>query len=224
MFTKYKSPLILLALTVIAIVFISFYDKLGTAVQYLVEIYHERQKLIDFVLAQGKLGPLIFILIQALQVIFAPIPGEFTGAVAGIIFGPFWGTLYSSLGLLIGSGAAFLIGRYFGNKLKFLKPDAENSSRLLKMIRHEKAPFVFWICFLLPGFPKDILSYIVGLSSIGFWRFLCISNIARLPGTIMLTLSGDFFNNSQWWALGGLAAILIVLLLISHFYKKSQKL
>lgn len=224
MFAKYKTPLILLALAVIAIVFISFYEKFGDALQYLIEIYHERQKLIAFVLAQGKLGPLIFIIIQALQVIIAPIPGEFTGAVAGIIFGPYWGSLYSTIGLLLGSGAAFLIGRYFGNKLKFLKPEAENSSRLLKMIRHEKAPLVFWLCFLLPGFPKDILSYVVGLSSIGFWRFLCISNLARLPGTIMLTLSGDLFNNSQWWGLGGLTALIIVLLVISHFYKRSQKL
>jgi uncharacterized membrane protein YdjX (TVP38/TMEM64 family) len=63
----------------------------------------------------GELGlPAAFIVIQALQVVLAPIPGEFTGAVGGFIFGGVPTILYSSLGLTIGSIMAFLAARIMG--------------------------------------------------------------------------------------------------------------
>ena len=64
----------------------------------------------DSVAAWGWLAPLVFIGIQALQVIVSPIPGEITGPVGGALFGTTWGVVYSTIGLTIGTLICFGLG------------------------------------------------------------------------------------------------------------------
>ncbi len=65
----------------------------------------------------GVDGPLVFIVIQALQVIVSPVPGEITGPVGGALFGTLWGAVYSTIGLTLGTLACFALGRKWGEPL-----------------------------------------------------------------------------------------------------------
>ena len=81
-------------------------------VRMIVRLYQDKYFLRDSVAAWGWMAPLVFIGIQAMQVIIAPIPGEITGPVGGALFGTTWGFIYSTIGLTLGSVAAFGVGRW----------------------------------------------------------------------------------------------------------------
>ncbi len=157
----------------------------------------EPEKLRGFIEASGPWGPLIFIGIQAAQVVLAPIPGEATGFLAGLLFGPWLGLLYAMIGLTIGSSLAFFLSRYFRNSFAHL---FERSSRFKRLSRFmsNRGVIAAFFCFLFPGFPKDYLSYFLGLFSIPWPVFLIIMILGRLPATFALTLEGAAVYEKDW--------------------------
>jgi SNARE associated Golgi protein len=84
------------------------------AYRLLVRLYGDRYFLKQTLRQWGILAPVIFIALQALQVIIAPIPGEVTGILGGYLFGEWLGLIYSTVGLTVGSVAAFGVGRWLG--------------------------------------------------------------------------------------------------------------
>jgi uncharacterized membrane protein YdjX (TVP38/TMEM64 family) len=106
---------------------------------------------------------LIFIVLQALQVIIAPIPGEASRILCGYLFGEWLGPLYSTLGLTVGSVAAF--GWAAGLALATC------------------APILCFIIYLIPGLPKDMACYLFGISPMPLWVFTLVSTLGRSPGT-----------------------------------------
>lgn len=137
----------------------------------------------------GAWGPLIFIGVQFLQVLVAPIPGQVAGAVAGGLFGAFWGTVYSMVGALIGYTVIFVLARKFGRPLvdRFVPPKYLDK---FDYLTKESGVFVFFLIFLLPAFPDDVICYIAGLSKIKIRTLILISLAGRLPGFIGLSLIG----------------------------------
>jgi uncharacterized membrane protein YdjX (TVP38/TMEM64 family) len=137
----------------------------------------------------GAFAPLIFIGIQALQVLVAPIPGELTGLLGGYVFGEWPGLAYSMVGLTAGSLIAFGIGRRLGAAFvqRLVTPTAW--ARLGFVVEAEGAILCFLI-YLIPGLPKDILCYLFGLSPMPFWLFALTSTLGRMPGTWVLSAEG----------------------------------
>lgn len=157
--------------------------------------------------SSGAWGPLVFMGVQFLQVLVAPIPGQIAGAIAGALFGAFWGTVYSMAGALIGYTVIFLLARKFGRPLvdRFVSPKyLEKFDYLTK----ESGVFVFFLIFLLPAFPDDVICYIAGLSKIRIRTLILISLAGRLPGFIGLSLIGA-------GAADGNATLVTVLLTVS---------
>jgi uncharacterized membrane protein YdjX (TVP38/TMEM64 family) len=146
-------------------------------------------RLRESILAYGPLAPIIFIVLQVLQVIFAPIPGEATGVLGGYLFGAWPGFIYSSIALTTGSGIAFALGQLFSSAIKRRYKETKVYQRFNHLVY--KGDFVIpFVLFLLPGFPKDLLSYLLGLSFMPFKVFLFIAGVARMPGTLMLSFQG----------------------------------
>ena len=137
----------------------------------------------------GIFAPLIFIGMQALQVLIAPIPGEVTGFLGGFVFGEWLGLAYSMLGLTAGSLLAFAVGRWLGGAFiqRLVSPAAW--ARLGFVVEAEGAILCF-LLYLIPGLPKDLLCYLFGLSPMPFWLFALTSTLGRLPGTWVLSAEG----------------------------------
>lgn len=137
----------------------------------------------------GVFAPLVFIGIQALQVLISPIPGEFTGFLGGFVFGEWLGLGYSMLGLTAGSLLAFGVGRWLGAAFvqRLVSPAAW--VRLGFVVEAEGAILCFFL-YLIPGLPKDLLCYLFGLSPMPFWLFAVTSTLGRLPGTWVLSAEG----------------------------------
>jgi uncharacterized membrane protein YdjX (TVP38/TMEM64 family) len=137
----------------------------------------------------GAFAPLVFIVIQALQVVISPIPGEFTGFLGGFVFGEWLGLGYSMLGLTAGSLLAFGVGRWLG--AAFVRRLVSQAAwvRLGFVVEAEGAILCF-LLYLIPGLPKDLLCYLFGLSPMPFWLFAVASTLGRLPGTWVLSAEG----------------------------------
>ena len=87
------------------------------AIRFLVRLYQDKHFLKETVAAWGIMAPVVFISIQALQVVISPIPGEITGPVGGALFGTTWGVVYSTVGLTIGTVLCFGLGRLWGEPI-----------------------------------------------------------------------------------------------------------
>ena len=85
------------------------------AYRFCYRLFHDNQYMRDKLVQWGAAAPIIFILIQALQVVIAPIPGEVTGILGGFVFGQWLGLFYSTIGLTVGSLGAFALGRWLGD-------------------------------------------------------------------------------------------------------------
>jgi len=179
-------------------------------------LFKDRHKLENFIRSYPY-DQLIFILIQIIQVVAAPIPGELTGLIGGYLYGPFWGTIYSTIGLTLGSWIAFMLARFFGEPLLEVVVKKEVFEKFDHFMEHQGIG-VSLILFLVPGFPKDYLCYIMGVSRIPLWTFIIISTIGRLLGTILLSLTGYYAGNGQYLFLTCLVAAGIIIFIVVYYY------
>lgn len=175
-----------------------------------------------FIDGLGPWGFVGFILLQAAQVAAAPVPGELTGLLGGFLYGPVVGIALSTAGLTLGSCLAFGIARVFG------RPAVEKfvSRELIErfdFILHQKGIALAFLLFLLPGFPKDYLCYILGLGHLSMLEFLIVAASGRLLGTIMLTVGGSFLRHGQYVELAILSvAALAIILALVRFRKRLE--
>jgi len=175
-------------------------------------------RLRDFILSFGALSEIVFVLLQALQVVFAPIPGEVTGFVGGYIYGKVFGTLLSTLGVVLGSLFAFEITRVFGTPLVKKVVKQEAMDRFDHFVTHRGLHIAF-VLFLIPGFPKDSLCYLLGLTHLRRLDFLLMNIFGRLPGTLILTLEGDAIRTGKYQAFFVLVAGSIALAVLLYFFR-----
>jgi uncharacterized membrane protein YdjX (TVP38/TMEM64 family) len=200
----------LLLLMILAGVFLFFYFDLYT-------FFVDRKKIVDFVNSFGPLSVVIFIGLQVLQVIVAPIPGEVNGFIGGYLYGPVLGTLYSTIGLTIGSWLAFTLARWLGMPFVERVINPQIIQKYDYFMEH-RGILVTFILFVIPGFPKDALSYIIGLSHMKTSTFLIVCTAGRLLGTTMLSISGDCARNGQNIAVGVLLGVSTVIVILAYYY------
>ena len=166
-------------------------------IRFVVRLYRDKHFLKETVASWGWLAPLVFIVIQALQVIISPFPGEITGPVGGALFGTLWGVIYSTIGLTIGTVICFGIGRMWGEPL--VRPWlSEHHWNRMNFIIEAEGAIVCLILYLIPGFPKDIISYLFGISPLPFWVFAIVSTLGRLPGTFIGSYFGAHVAEQQY--------------------------
>ncbi len=177
----------------------------------------DRARMSRFLDSLGMWGFAGFILLQVVQVVAAPIPGEATGILGGFLYGPALGILLSTVGLTIGSFIAFALSRAFGRPLTEKLVDKSTMDRFDYLLHH-KGKFLVFLLFLIPGFPKDYLCYILGLGHLSTLEFLGIASSGRLLGTSMLTLGGHYLRDKEYWNLFLLcgAAVVVIFFVIAY--------
>ncbi len=149
--------------------------------------------------SHGVWGRVLFLGMVILQVVIAFIPGEPLEIGAGYAFGFWEGTLLCLLGIILGSVLVFLLVRTLGIRFVevFFSREKILSLRFLKNKRRRN----FWIFFILmiPGTPKDLLSYFVGLTNIKLFHWILITSVARIPSIITSTIGGNALGVSNYF-------------------------
>jgi uncharacterized membrane protein YdjX (TVP38/TMEM64 family) len=162
----------------------------------------------------GAVAPLIYIGVQVFQVVIFIVPGEITQFVAGYLFGIFPGTVYSLIGITIGSAIDFGLARLLGRAFVEGVFGAERVARFDTFTENKRPQTAFFLLFVIPGIPKDILIYVAGISRLRFWMFLFVSMAGRLPGIVGSALIGSSAAEQQWVLGGvvfGVSSVLFVL-------------
>lgn len=186
--------------------------------RFLVRLYADPELMRVHLHAWGGLAPLVFIAIQALQVIIAPIPGDVTGFLGGYVFGERLGVIYSTLGLTAGSLLAFGMGRWLGAAVVQRLVRRAVWNRLGFIVEAEGAILCF-VIYLIPGLPKDFGCYLFGLSPMPFWVFALTSTVGRLPGTWILSAQGAKAATGHYLELALLTALLATIAVPLYYYR-----
>jgi uncharacterized membrane protein YdjX (TVP38/TMEM64 family) len=205
---------------VIFILVILFRESIWESISYFYHFLADRDRVRDFIAAFGLGAPLVFMGIQILQVIFAPVPGEATGFIGGYLFGVLKGFLYSSVALAIGSWINFSIGRFFGVRYVRKMIPADKFEKFDSLLKRQGI-IVLFLLFVFPGFPKDYLCLFLGLSTLPLKVFILLATVGRMPGTFLLSLQGTYLFEKNYVVLGIVAAVCAILAIIIYRYREN---
>lgn len=177
--------------------------------------------------AQGSWGKIAFVGVMTLQVVIAWLPGEPLEIGAGYAFGFWEGTLLCMLGIVIGSTLVFALVKRFGRRLIALFFPLERIDRIPLLQNEKRLTLISFIMFLIPGTPKDIMTYCIGLTHMKFRTWLMIAGVARIPSVITSTYSGHALGEQQMLMAAITLAVTVVLslcgILVYRHLEKPQK-
>ncbi len=176
----------------------------------LIQFVQEPERFRAWVDEQGVMAPIAFLGMLVLQIVVAVIPGEPLEIAAGYAFGAVEGTLLCLFGAFLGRVAVFLLVRKLGARAVdvFFPLDKLNELKFLQ----NKRRLTLWVFFLffLPGTPKDVLCYVVGLTDLPLRSWLIISAIAPLPSIVTSTIGGDALGMGDY----GFALLVFVITVV----------
>lgn len=207
------------------IVFIAAMVILGFTVgRKIIAFVKDPEKFRIWVNSTGVWGKLFMIGISAFQIIVAVIPGEPIEIASGYAFGWLEGAILCLIGSIIGQSIVFLFAKKFGmDFIKiFVSEKKLNSIAFLK--DREKIYTSIFFIFLIPGTPKDVLSYVAGITSVKLIPFLFVSGLARIPSVVSSTIGGGFLGTKNYkMAIIVFAVTLVISLICFFIYKQIEK-
>lgn len=157
----------------------------------MIHFFAEPDKFRDWVQGKGFTSRIIFVGMVAFQIIVAIIPGEPLEIGAGYAFGVFEGTLLCMLGILVGSIIVFWFSRIFGVKAVEAIYPREKLKKFKILDNPKKLNLLTFILFVIPGTPKDVMTYFIGLTPMKFGTWVLITCTARIPSVITSTIGGN---------------------------------
>lgn len=198
--------------------FVFCYIKYG---ETLYELFSDPEQMMAFLSRFNGLDKLAFVGVRAFQTVIKIIPAEPLEIGSGFLYGTWGGLLLCILGTEIGSLVIIAVTKLFGKRAVELFLPAEKLNSL-KFLQNEKTVFrTLFIIYLIPGTPKDILTYAAALTNINMKKFMLITGIARIPSIITSTLCGAQITSRNFdFAIIIFAATALLSLVCSFFYKK----
>lgn len=174
------------------------------------------------VLETGALGPVIYMLVVVAQIIIAFIPGGPVEILGGVLFGTAGGTALCMLGFLLGTTAVYSMVKKVGKPLvsAFVSEDKFERFKFLK--KEKNLELIVFIMFLIPGIPKDALTYFIPLTSINGRKFCILATLARFPATISSVMIGSSIQ-SRNITMGIIAFVITAVLGIAGILYNNRK-
>ena len=187
----------------------------------LADLLTQRERLNAWLAGLGIWGPVAIVLLELVQTLAGPVPGTAIEAASGFLFGPWWGTLYAMAGIVAGALIAFFLARRFGRPLleRFLPP--QDIQRLDDLLEHGGS-LMFFLLWLLPLVPDDLVCLAAGLMGMSTRRFLVLMGLGRLPGIFFSVWLGATATrlSPAWW----LAALVLLALLAVAVWRWGARL
>ncbi|MDO5387884.1 MAG: TVP38/TMEM64 family protein [Clostridia bacterium] len=152
-------------------------------------IFVSSEALNEFLSRLGIFAPVVFVMIQAIQVVFPILPGAI-GCLGGVlIFGAFKGFIYNYVGICLGSFAAFMISRKYG--VEFVKKiiGEKKYNKYAGWLERKNFNKMFALAIFLPCAPDDFLCFLAGLTKMSFIKYVIII-LAGKPLAIFLYSAG----------------------------------
>lgn len=153
----------------------------------------------DYVSSLGVGGWFLLLAIQYLQIVVAFIPGGPIQIIAGALYGPWKGLALCLLGTVLASGTVFLLVSHFGSRIVSIFVTEQQIKEYDFLTNTNKLEWAVFVLFLIPGTPKDALTYLFALTPIKMSRFMVSSILARLPAMVISLFAGQTIISGQWF-------------------------
>jgi uncharacterized membrane protein YdjX (TVP38/TMEM64 family) len=190
---KRKKSILFFILAILAAIVIAVAILYG---QPLWELFSSQDKIEQTIKDAGPLGPLVLILLQILQTVAAPIPGQVTAFAAGYLFGTALGTIYAMIGVTIGFTLVFILVRKLGRPFVEYFVDKKTLKKF-DYLAESKGVFIFFLMALLPFFPDDLICFVAGLTKIRIKTLVIVTFLGRLPTNLIYAFAGEGVANSN---------------------------
>ena len=166
----------------------------------------------------GPLAPVVFIFLQAAQVIIAPIPGQVLGFVSGYLFGTVYGTVYSLIGAAIGSYIVFRLSRRYGRTYVERAIDPLLIERFDSFAGRRGLTALF-VIFFIPGIPDDAICFVAGLTELRIRDMVIVSILGRVPGYLLINAAGAQLAADRVTEMAILVAVLLILTVVGYLWR-----
>lgn len=210
----------------IGIAFVFCYIKYG---KQLYNLFCNEASLDAFLSQFEGYGQWIFVAIRAFQTVIKIIPAEPLEIGSGALYGTWGGLLYCMLGTEIGSLVIILLTKIFGRRIVDLFVPVEKLDSLKFLQSKRKVYLTLFFIYLIPGTPKDVITYVAGVTNISIPKFLIITGIARIPSIITSTIVGANIRAKNYelaiivFAITGLVGIVSSIIYKKISDKKANK-
>ena len=204
---------------------IAFFVIIGIVVAvmwpYIADVFAEGgvDRLVERVRNAGVGGVFILLGMQLLQIIVAFIPGEVVQLAAGLMYGPWLGTLVVLIGCIVSSAIVYKLVHVLGAPFVQSMVSTEHLEKFRKFEKSGKLDIVVFILFLIPAMPKDVFTYIVPLTDMKIGRFLLLTNTARIPGILASTFVAHGLSQGDVIGPVIIVAIVAVLALVAVVFR-----
>jgi uncharacterized membrane protein YdjX (TVP38/TMEM64 family) len=182
----------------------------------------DHEALVAAMRSSGVRGYLLCVAIQFAQVVIFMIPGEITQFAAGYVFGAWKGFLLSLAGIMTGSAVAYGFGKVAGRPALSKLLGEETMERVDRAVCSPKAPAAMFLLFLLPGAPKDAMSYGAGVSGFPLGKFVLISSLGRVPALLASTVIGAQVYDRDYASVAVTAAATAAMVLAFWLYQRKS--
>ncbi len=177
----------------------------------------------EWISSFGFAGRLFYVLLVGLQVALAVIHDGPMMIAGGYAFGTLEGVALFMVGVELGSIAAFALARRFGKMIIGLFYPEEKYEKILSEIKGKNLYILASLLYLIPGTPKDLLTYCFGTTKIRMLYFLIIVGIARLPAVLLTVMIAQNIISSDVLKLLSVASLLALLYFIGFLVRKHIK-
>ena len=180
----------------------------------LIENFKSLEAINAFLLEYKTASIFVYIGLQIAQIIISILPGQALQFAAGYAYTFWFGYLYSIIGVALGTTITFYLARILGKDAMHVIFGEKKINEFVDLLDSKRAYTIMFVIFLIPGIPKDILTYAAGISSIKIKPFLLLSLVGRTPAMMGSIMMGSMFNNESYTGLiilGVIATIACVL-------------
>jgi uncharacterized membrane protein YdjX (TVP38/TMEM64 family) len=163
----------------------------------------------------------VYIGLQISQIVISIIPGQFIQFAGGYAYSFWFGYLYSIIGIGIGTAISFLLARVLGRDALHFLFGEQKISKFVNQLNSKRAFSILFVLFVIPGIPKDLITYAAGISEFRFFPYFVLSMIGRSPALMGTIMMGSMLNKGSYFGLITLT-LLAIILCISLYIKRHE--
>lgn len=188
---------------------------------YLADVFSEGgvERLVQRTQDAGPVGVFILLGLQFLQIIVAFIPGEVVQLAAGLMYGPWLGSLLILIGCVVSSTVVYKLVHVLGAPFVQGMVSTEHLGRFRKFEESGKLDAVVFVLFLIPGMPKDVFTYLVPLTDMPYKRFIILTTLGRTPGVVGSAYTAAGFASGQVAGPVVVLALLVVMAVVAIVFR-----
>ena len=175
---------------------------------------------IDYLRQNRKIAFLLIIGLQIIQVVICVLPGQPIQFAASYMFGVARGYLFSIIGAVIGTAISFYLSKLLGSEAMHLFFGEKKVKEYQRRLNSGRGLLLAFLIYMIPGVPKDLVSYAAGISEMRFRPFLLAATVGRSPAMLGSLLVGHFFGKQNYTAMIIVTVAVVLLLLICIIKRK----